>query len=491
MTVLDFITLTRRGWKILALMTVLGVLAGFAYGYFAPKVYESRATGFITTTGSSVVAGSDEATARASSYVPLITSKPVREAIAKESGVELADLHGGLSARVVPGSTLLEVTATASDPESALNLANGALHGLAVVIDDIEAKAGADGTSITVVPLDNAVAPTSPSAPNKEQALALGALAGLVLGFVFLFLRRALDVRVRLHTDMNELMGTGVLGRVPKMGRNETPDDDTQAGAIASESFRQIRTGLRFSSVDAQVRVVMITSASQGEGKSTVAAYLARVLAESGQRTLLVDADLRRPKVARNFGIDGAVGLSEVLSGQVPAPSTIQPTDEPNLFVLPAGGTPPNPSEMLGSVALENLLSELRRDFFIVIDAPPVLPVTDASVVSVVVDGVVFVVATGKTRKAEVTAARTQLEQVRARVLGVVFNLVSLKGGDSGYGYGYGYYRQNKSYYLAPKKAKKSKKAAAPVPRPSAPAQPSPVVAPPVGTRSSRRSSRS
>ena len=165
--------------------------------------------------------------------------------------------------------------------------------------------------------------------------------------------------------------------------------------------------------------------------------------------------------MARNFGVDGTVGLSGVLSGQVPAASALQATDDPNLFVMPAGAIPPNPSEMLGSVALDSLLKEFRRDYFIILDAPPVLPVADATIVSTMVDGVVFVVAVGQTRKTEASAARKQLDQVKARTLGVVMNMVSLK--DDG-GYGYGYYRQNRSYYVTPKKQKGEVPTGAPKP---------------------------
>ncbi|MBS1699359.1 MAG: polysaccharide biosynthesis tyrosine autokinase [Actinobacteria bacterium] len=447
MTVLDFFVLTRRGWKIIVLTIVVGTLAGAAYGFFAPKTYEAQSSGFIASQGATVFAGSDAATSKAGSYLPLINSRQVRDAIVKETGADPASLEGSLSASLVPGSTLIQVTATSGSAKNAQQLANGALHALATVVGDIEAKTQDDGSAIQIVPMDDAVVPSSPKTPNLKLAILIGAIAGLLLGYAWLLLRRALDVSVRADTDMRELMGSGVLARVPKLGRNGTPGGDTRPEIIANEAFRQLRTGLRFSSVDSEVRVVMVTSASQGEGKSMTAASLARVIAESGQRTLLIDGDLRRPKVARNFDIDGTIGLSEVLSGQVAVRNAIQPTKDPNLFVLPAGGTPPNPSEMLGSVALNKLLQEFRKDFFIIIDAPPVLPVTDATVVSTLVDGAVFVLAVGRTRKAAGAAARAQLDQVHARILGVVLNMVPLKGADSG---GYGYYRQNNGYYANP-----------------------------------------
>ncbi|MDR2322637.1 MAG: polysaccharide biosynthesis tyrosine autokinase [Microbacterium sp.] len=462
MTVLDLFTLLRRGWFYLAAGLLLGALVGFGYAQTLTPVYTSQATGFIAATGTAVIAGSDEAVARAGAYMPLINTSQVRDEIAKEAGVKTSDLHGSLSARVVPGSTLVEVTADAADPKSALKLANGALHALAKVVAHIEdvaqSAAPADpsappkpGSSantalggIAIVPMDEAVAPTRPSAPNKPLIAGIGAGAGLVLGLIVLLLRRAMDVRVRAHTDVATLLGAGVLGRVPRMRKNGQGRTAELARAVAHEAYRQIRTGLRFASVDQEVRVVMVTSANLGEGKSETTRALARVLAESGQRTLVIDGDLRRPTIAKGFDIDEAIGLSEVLSGQVPIGSAIRRTEDPNLFVLPAGGIPPNPSEMLGSAAFQQLLARLRQDFFIVVDAPPVLAVTDASVLSSVVDGLVFVVAMGRTRRAELVEARTQLEQVRARILGVVLNLVSLRGGDNGYGY----YRKNSRYYM-------------------------------------------
>jgi len=458
MTIIDFVILSRRGWRVLIAALLIGLAAGAAYTFVTPKTYTASANGFISTAGAAVIAGSDEAVQAAAAYLPLINSTQVRAEIAAAEKMDPTQLNGALTARLVEsGSTMIEVTASADDPEAAARLANGALEALAKVVADVEEAGGSKTRALAVIPMGNASVPSSPSSPSIKLSVVVGAAVGIAGGYAFLLLRRALDVRVRTHTDMSELMGTGVLGRVPKLGKKGTALADSRVANIANESFRQIRTGLRFSNVDTEVRTVMITSANQGEGKSTVAASLAEVFAAAGQRTIIVDADMRRPKVARNFKVDGSVGLSGVLSGQVSVTNAVQATGDLNLFVLPAGAVPPNPSEMLGSVALKNLLAELSRDFFVIIDAPPVLPVTDASIISTMVDGVVYVTATGATRKAAVVAARAQLEQVGARVLGVVLNFVSLKD-EGGYGYGYGYYRQNRSYYLTPEKPKEMKK---------------------------------
>ncbi|MFB7843189.1 polysaccharide biosynthesis tyrosine autokinase [Microbacterium sp. NPDC056052] len=455
MTVLDFLILIRRGWWFLALGLLLGALGGLLSAQLTAPVYTAQATGFIAGTGGSVIAGTTTAIDRAGAYMPLVDTAQVRQEIAKDANVPLSKLNGSLSAEVVPGSTMVRVTANAPDPQSALKLANGALHALANVVARIEDAAGAgatpppDGTTvqrdgIVIVPLDDAVPPTSPSAPDKRAMILSGALIGLAAGLLLVLLRRALDVRVRSHTDVAALVGTGVLGRVPTLDVGGRGKKEAITRAVAHEAYRQIRTGLRFASVDQEVRVVMVTSANLGEGKSSTTRSLAQVLAESGQRTLVIDGDLRRPSVADGFELDGTVGLSEVLSGQMPIGPAIRRTSDPNLFVLPAGGIPPNPSEMLGSTAFQRLLGELRRDFFIVVDAPPVLPVTDASVMSAFVDGVVFVIAMGRTRKAEIVEARTQLDQIRARMLGVVLNFVAMRNSANGYGSS----RKNHRYYV-------------------------------------------
>ncbi len=446
MTVIDFVTLTRRSWRALLVAVVLGIAAMAGVCATTPPTYQAQSTGFIAPDHTGVIAGSEDATARANSYLPLISSRPVLDKIRANQKVDSGGqaLAGRLSAALVPGSTLIEVSASASTPAAAVALSNGALEALAAVIDDIESKgSGSSGTTIRVVPLENAGEPTSPSSPNWKRNLLAGAAAGMVAGYLWVFLRRALDVRLRSDDDVNLLVGSGLLGRVPKLGkRRGSSRGITSTDVLAQEAIRQVRTGLRFSSVDREVQSIAVTSANQSEGKSTISAGLAKAMAESGQPTLLVDGDLRRPSVTSMLGIDSTVGLSEVLSSQVAVTEAIQGTDWPGLFALPSGRIPPNPSEMLGSDAMRALVKELSRDYCVIVDAPPLLPVTDAALISVVVDGVVLVAASGRTRKPELQAARRILDQVNSRVLGVVMNLVSPREGEGGY-----YYRKSRSYY--------------------------------------------
>jgi len=446
-TVFDVVMLTRRGWRTLLLAILLGCGVMAAVSARTTPVYEARSAGFVAA-GKGVVAGSDDAIARANAYVPLISSRPVLDRIRDNPGLDTGGqpLVGRLSASVVPGSTLIEVRATASAPGTAAALANGALAALAAVIDDLEVQASSDERpSISVVPLESASIPTLPTSPSWKTNLAMGAGAGLLLGYVALLLRRSLDVRIRPTDDVGELVGAGLLGRVPKLSRRRDRSRGiTQVDVLAMESIRQIRTGLRFSSVDREVRSIAVTSANAGEGKSTISTALAKAIAESGQPTILIDGDLRRPSVSSVVGVDGSIGLSDVLSGQVEVSKAVRATDHPGLVVLPSGRIPPNPSEMLGSDAMRTLITELREDHFVVVDVPPLLPVTDAAIVAVMVDGLVFVAAAGRTRKPEIEASRRIVAQVHGRVLGVVLNMVSTSAGESGY---YHYYRKSRAYY--------------------------------------------
>lgn len=442
MTILDFLRLTRRHWMTLVIALIVGVLVGGGYGLFAPKTYKAGASGFVTVSGSNVFAGTEGVNNQVASYLPLLQSEPVIQRIAKDAGVDPKSLSGSLTASMAPNATLINVTATAGTPQTALTLANGSLAALAAVIEDVQSKAGSTTGQITVIPMQSASAPTAPVSPNLKLSLGIGALAGLIIGYIIVFLRRGLDTKVRAGSELTELSGAGLLGRIPKLS-TKTGNADDLVLSQAGEPLRQIRTGLRFASVDKRIRSMVITSANQSEGKSTVTAALARVIAEGGQRTLLIDGDLRRPTVERTFGIDGRVGLSEVLSGQVPLEDAVRPTEHPNLLVLPAGGTPPNPSEMLGSEAMRSLIGTLADDCLIIIDAPPVLPVTDALLISAATDGTIFVAASGKTRKTDVAAARDLLQQAKAHVIGVVLNLVPLRDSADGYSY----YRQYRSYY--------------------------------------------
>jgi capsular exopolysaccharide synthesis family protein len=207
----------------------------------------------------------------------------------------------------------------------------------------------------------------------------------------------------------------------------------------SAEAFLKLRTNLQFMDVDKPPRVIVVTSPLPGDGKSTVALNLAAALSMSGQPVMLIDADLRRPVMAESLGLVEGVGLTDVLIGRVQVEEVVQRVAGlPNLAVLAAGPVPPNPSEMLGSKSMRRLLKRLRKDCTVIIDAPPLLPVTDAAVLTAAADGALVVVSSGRTLDTQLRDALGNLSAVSGHTLGVVLNRVPPRSSASGY-YG-GYY---------------------------------------------------
>lgn len=205
-----------------------------------------------------------------------------------------------------------------------------------------------------------------------------------------------------------------------------------------SEGYRMLRTNIEFSSIDHKLQVIMVTSSKPSEGKSTTSANVAVAFAQSNKRVLLIDADLRKPSQHHIFGKSNRVGLTNVLFKQKLLGEVIQSTDTDNLSIIHAGPTPPNPSELLSSMQMASLLSKAKGLYdVIIIDTPPILPVTDAQIVATLSDGVVLVVDSGKVKKEVALKAKASLEHVNAKLIGVVLNNINRNDSDS-YTYYYG-----------------------------------------------------
>nr|WP_301538964.1 polysaccharide biosynthesis tyrosine autokinase [Nocardioides sp. zg-1230] len=290
---------------------------------------------------------------------------------------------------------------------------------------------------------ESAQLPTSPVSPQVERNVLLGAVLGGLLGLGYAVVRSLLDRRIRSAEDVERDTGVPVVGSVPDIGKVGGIFVGTATGnaALAAEGVRRLRTNLSYMDVDNPPRAIVVTSPKQGDGKSTVAANLAAAIAGSGQAVTLVDADLRRPTVAGLAGVDDTVGLTDVLSGRLELADALQshPTID-HLSVLTSGSRPPNPSEILGSQAMRGVIADLTAKGMLIIDAPPLLPVTDAAVVAHSADGAFVVVSAGRTLDTELDNALGHLRTVNARPLGIILNRVSKRTvGAGNYGhYGYG-----------------------------------------------------
>ncbi|MFD0958209.1 CpsD/CapB family tyrosine-protein kinase [Paenibacillus chungangensis] len=203
-----------------------------------------------------------------------------------------------------------------------------------------------------------------------------------------------------------------------------------------SEAYRMLRTNIEFSTINQKLQVIMVTSSKPGEGKSTTCANMAVAFAQANKRVLLIDADLRKPTQHYLFGTSNRNGLTTALFNQKPLSDIVQHTITDNLFIMHAGPTPPNPSELLSSVQLTELIQEARRDYeVVIIDTPPILSVTDAQIVATRSDGAVLIVDSGQVSKDLVLKSKASLEHVNAKLLGVVLNNVNRRQADS-----YSYY---------------------------------------------------
>ena len=303
--------------------------------------------------------------------------------------------------------------------------------------------------------VDQAAPPAAPVKPRTLLNTLLGALMGLMLGIAAVYTLESLDTTFKTPEEAGEYLGLPVLATIPLWKDAERGKTNGQIPLITSEhrrqpfaeAFRHLRTSLLYLSPDRPLRTVQVTSAGPGEGKSTVSANLAIALSEMDKKVWLVECDLRRPQLALGFQPPTDFGLSELLVDGLPLDQAVHKTAIQNLWLVPSGHTPPNPAELLGSRKMQTFLSgDHDGAEFLVLDAPPVLPVTDAAVLAPAVDGVVLVVDLRKTHRDAARRTVQQLQAVGARILGVVVNGVSATR-RGGY---YSYY----SRYYGPEKEK-------------------------------------
>jgi len=311
-----------------------------------------------------------------------------------------------------------------------------------------------------VIQVDPATVPIKPIRPRVILNTIIAMVAGFLLTVGAVYLVEEMDDSIRGPDDITRKIKLPVLGLILR--------HDTQEGNLitieqprdpVAESFRSLRTNLQYASVDHTIRSLLVTSPSPSDGKTTVAANLGVVLAQSGQKVVLIDADLRRPRVHRIFNVPNRSGMSNLfVQSSISLDGSLQKTDIENLFILPSGEKPPNPSELLGSGKMSEILSFISEQAdVLIIDSPPVMAVTDSSVLAPRADGVLLVVKPGVTKLAEAAQAVEQLFRVNANILGVVLNEVDLSKSRYGYYQYKGYYHSYSAYYGTGKKKKRGK----------------------------------
>ena len=336
------------------------------------------------------------------------------------------------------------------NPQKAKQIADAVSEQFSKQVAQIETPPGAKTSPVKVSVVQPATLPSSPVSPKTKLDLALGLLIGLIIGIGGAVLRAKLDNRIHDRDEAAKAADASVLATLSDdEAVEERPlivQDEVFSPRV--EAFRRLRTNIRFVGVDDTLRALVVTSADPGEGKTTVASNLAIALAQAGEKVILVDADMRHPKVAERFGLNPATGLSRALFEPDNVDRFLQGwRDDLPLRILTSGPTPPNPTELLGSHRMRQLIEALKaRSTVIIFDSPPLLPVSDAAVLATFTDGALLVARANHTRRDSLAHAAEALHAVDAQVLGVVLNRVRATGGRCGRYGGYGRYGRYDAY---------------------------------------------
>lgn len=436
------VRILRRQIVLIIAATLIGAAAGAVVAMTTPQQFEASTQAMVSVQVSETATSGERIQANSyalqviESYRGIITSSLVLSPVVEDLGLHTTPMQ--LASRVrtssSPGSTLLTITVSHTNPGQTARIANAVVESFATVVtEQLEKRDKETAYSIGVLTVKPAQVPLTPVAPNMRMSLILGTLLGFGIGVGIAVLRTALDNRIHNLADLENTIHAPVLGGIAM-----DPDAPKRPLIVAAaprdpraEAFRTLRTNVRFLFSRDKAGVFVVTSSGPGEGKSTTAANLAIAFAESGHKVALLDGDLRLPRVADYFGIEGGVGLSDVLVGRIDVNDAIQRWGRGTLFLLPSGTVPPNPAELLGSPAMETLVSTLTEAFdIVIIDAPPVLLVTDASVMSRLATGVIMVAAAGFTSKTRLNDAVKAIESGGSTVLGAVATMVPTTGAD-------------------------------------------------------------
>jgi capsular exopolysaccharide synthesis family protein len=439
----DLLRMAQRRWLTIVVFFLLGLTGAGLLTYTQTPEYESSARIFISvdTSGDSTQAaqGALFGTNRVQSYAQLATSREVLQQVISRLNLNLTpgQLAAKITSSVATDTVIIKLGVVDPDAGVAQQVAKAESEVMTSFISDVETSP----VKATIV--DPASYNRNQVSPQPVLNLALGALIGLLVGAGVAVLRELLDNTVSSPDDVEETASAPVLASIAY--DSEVPKHPllTEAGSHAPrvEAFRLLRTNLQFLNLDTRPRSLVITSAVPGEGKTSTATNLAIALAQTGQRVLLVDGDLRRPKVASVLGLERSVGLTTVLVGRSELQDSIQKHAGSGIYLLASGPIPPNPTEVLQSHAAQSLFDKLNQMFdMVIIDAPPLLPVSDAAIMARDVDGAILVVRHGKTSKEQLRQARLRLDHVDANLFGVAVNMAPRRGkGAYGYSYGYGY----------------------------------------------------
>lgn len=453
----------KKRWSLILMITIVITLIVGIYSFFiATPVYESTVSIYVfkelsadqTATTYNELQLNNQL---AKNYSVLISSKNVLNEVI--SNLNMGDvityeqLKDNIAVTLEQGTSYLLVKVSNTDSQQAANIANEIANVFSYKVKEIM---NIDNVKV----IDVAEPNFSPVSPNKKLNMVIAVIIGLIVGVVIAIAIDFFDTRIKYPEDIKRKYDLPIVGTIPDIDKDDDDDDDEvfvnadnqyliSVDSTLFESYRNTRTNIMFSNVDNPYKSYLVTSSIPGEGKTSCTCNLAISFAKAGKKTIIVDIDLRRPRLHRAFKINTVKGLTSILAADVDYQRVIQKGVIENLDVLPAGIRPPNPAELLGSAAMSNLIANLENDYDVVLfDSPPVSVFTDAATVAGKIDAVVYVVSSGVAHYNELNRGLENLKNVNANLIGVIMTRVDTdaKGRDFySYKYTYNYnYRDDK-----------------------------------------------
>jgi succinoglycan biosynthesis transport protein ExoP len=427
----DLIPLLRRYWIFTLALVLIGGAVGLAASLLVTPMYTSSARVFVSVSSNSasvvdLAQGGSYAEKAVDSFAEVATSPKVLQPVIDKLQLNLTPDALAKRINVDTSSTSVVMGINASDPSPAraADIANAVATQLSTAVSDLNPGSKGSAT-VSISSIAPAVPPKAPSSPNLPLNTLVGALLGLLLALVLVGLRRLLLNKVEVPEELETLMGSPVVGQITRdraLSQNTLRVLRDPYGSF-SESIRELRTNLQYLTTAHGAQSIVVTSSGPAEGKTTTVVNLALSLAEA-QSVVLVDADLRKPRIAAMLGLEGGVGLTDVLVGRVTLDEALQASTN-GLVVLPSGGVPPNASELLQSDAMKTVIDELAARYSTVLfDTPPAGLLSDARVLARQCSGALVLAALGRSKRPQLKATASALSRAGARTLGVVATFV-------------------------------------------------------------------